>query len=136
MMDYIKRHWDGVLVCSEGKDVILKMGIKKYLNDLCLANLATFDGRKKAISRLLKQKNNLPIYINDELFVYPTTSLRDYNTVFINYHQVLSYKQLTNKKTKFIFNNLNELVVDVDVNRVNKQHQRIASIIQYLEDIP
>ena len=131
-MDYIKRGNNGVVLKTESGIEIINGGIKKYLNDLCLNNLATFDGRKKAIGKLLKEKKNLPIYINYQLFVYPTKALREYDVIFINYHHVLSYKEITPTHTKIIFNNLDELIIDISFKRVEKQHQRIAYILEYL----
>ncbi len=133
-MNYLKRGNNGVVLKTETGIKMINGGIKKYLNDLCLINLATFDGRKKAISKLLKAKKNLPIYINQQVFVYPTKALREYDVVFINYHHVLSWKEITPTHTKIIFNNLEELIVEISSKRVKKQHQRIAYILEYLEE--
>ena len=133
-MYYLKRHINGVMLKSEEKEEILQIGMKQYINNLCLDYLATFDGRRKAISRLLRQNNNIPIYINDEVFVYPTKSLREYDMVFINYHSVLSYKRIASKKTKIIFENFDELIINISIKKVIKQHERIKYIIQYIEN--
>lgn len=134
-MYYIKRSNDGIIVKGEFHELLIKSGIKSYLNNLCMDNLSTFDGRRKAISKLIKHKNNVPIYVNKDIFVYPTKSLREYDMLFINYHAVLSYKKIERNKTLFVFNNLEELVVEVSINKIMKQHQRIELVYQYFDNI-
>lgn len=134
-MYYIKRYNDGILVKGEFHELLIKTGIKSYLNNLCMDGLSTFDGRRKAITKLIMQKNNVPIYVSNKIFVYPTKSLREYDMLFINYHEVLSYKKIAKNKTLFVFNNLEELVVEVSINKIIKQHQRIELVYQYLDNI-
>ena len=120
---------------DEIKEYILNTGIKSYINNLCMDNLSTFDGRRKAVIKLLNQRNNIPIYIDSERFLYPTKSLREYDMFYINYFAVLSFKKIDSMNTLFVFNNLDELVVNVSINKVVKQHKRIELIIQYFRNI-
>ena len=133
-MYYVKRHNNGIKVLDESKEHILNIGVKSYLNSLCMKNLSTFDGRKKALAKLLGQKSNIPIYINDEIIVYPTKSLREYDMYFINYHGVLSLRKLDNDNTLFVFKNLEELTINISFKRIIKQHKRVEFIIQYLNN--
>lgn len=134
-MYYIKRYNEGILVKGEFHELLIKTGIKSYLNNLCMESLSTFDGRRKAITKLIMHKNNVPIYVNNRIFVYPTKSLREYDMFFINYHEVLSYKEIERNKTLFVFSNLEELVVEVSINKIIKQHKRIELVYQYLDII-
>jgi len=131
-MYYLKRHNNGIMIKDETSEYLVSSGIKKYLNNLCMNNLSTFDGRRKAIVKLLKQKDNIPIYIDSENFVYPTKSIRDFDMVYINYFEVLSYKTVGFKKTLIVFNNLEYLIIDIDIKRVDRQHKRIKKITEYL----
>ncbi len=131
-MYYVKRYHNGIVVKDEKNEYSLNSGIKKYLNKLCMDNLSTFDGRKKAIISLLKQKDNIPIYIDNNIFVYPTKALREFDMMYINYFEVLSYKEVGYKSTLVIFKNLEYLVINVNVKRIEKQHKRIKKITEYL----
>ena len=131
-MYYVKRHHNGIVVKNEINEYSLNSGIKKYLNKLCMNNLSTFDGRRKAIMSLLKQKDNVPIYIDNDIFVYPTKALREFDMVYINYCEVLSYKEIGYKSTLVIFKNLEHLVINVSAKKIEKQHKRIKKITDYL----
>ena len=131
-MYYLKRHNKGIIIKDESSEYLVSSGIKKYLNNLCMNNLSTFDGRRKAIVKLLEQKDNIPIYIDSNNFVYPTKSLREFDMIYINYFEVLSYKEIAYKKTLIVFKNLEYLVVDIDMKRIERQHKRIKKITEYL----
>ncbi len=134
-MYYIRRDDYGVFIKDEEKEYLVNTGIKQYINNLCMNNLSTFEGRKKAVSNLLKQKNNIPIYIDNEIFLYPTKSLREYDMLFINYYAILSTKRIDSKNTLIIFKNLEELIVNISIRKVMKQHKRIELIIHYFKNI-
>ena len=128
-MYYIKRNDKGIFIKDEFQEYSLNIGIKSYINNLCIENLSTFDGRKRALIKHLNQKNNIPIYVDDKVFLYPTKSLREYDMLFINYFSVLSLRRIDLYTTLLTFNNLDELIVNVSYKRVKKQHQRIEVII-------
>lgn len=120
------------MIKDENREYLLNIGLKQYLNNLCMKNLSTYDGRKKATVKLLNEKNNIPIYIDKNLFMYPTKSLREYSMLFINYYAILSFKKIDSNSTLLIFKNLDKLVVDVSIRKINKQHLRIKKIAQNL----
>lgn len=135
MMYYIRRNNKGILIKDENKEYVVETSIKKYINMLCMKNLSTYDGRKIAVKNLFEQKNNIPIFVNRNIFLYPTKSLRDYDTVFINYFSILSFNESGLNKTLFIFNNLDEIIFDISIKKVIKQHKIIEKIYQYLENV-
>ncbi len=129
---YVKRNEDGIYLKTESASTNLNIGLKNYLNSLCLKNMSTYDGRRTAAVKLLRQKSNIPIYINKELIVYPTKPIREYDTVFVNFFAVLSIKSLSKKATLFTFANLEELIVEISIQKILKQHKRIKIINKYL----
>jgi len=132
-MYYVKRSDLGICVVSKDGKQYYKMGIRKYLNLLCLKNMSTYDGRRLAALIFLKIKSNVPIYINKETIVYPTKSIRVYDTVFVNYIEVLSVKQINPVTTLFTFTNLDELIVRVSPKKIAKQHSKVKILINYME---
>jgi competence protein ComK len=99
-----------------------------------MRNLSTYDGRREALSILLGENNNIPIYVDKELFLYPVKSIRVYDTVFVNFNEVLSVKMVGIGYTKFIFTNLSEIKLEVSIHKVRKQHARIEKVLEYLSD--
>ncbi len=133
-MNYIKRSHEGIEVNTDLGSIYIETSLKKYINELCMNNLSTFEGRKVSTIKLLREKNNIPIYVNDELFLYPTKSIRCFDTVFVNFNEVLSIKMVSKGYTSFIFTNLFEITLEVSIQRIRKQHRRIKKINEYLKN--
>jgi len=133
-MYFIKRHENGIVIRETSGLIVLPTSLKKYLNELCLNNLTTYEGRITATKILLSDKKNIPIYINRNLLFYSTGSLRDYNTVFVNYFSVISVVKVSKSTTRFIFTNLEEEIMEVSYQRIMKQHSKIKIIIEYLNN--
>jgi competence protein ComK len=85
-MNYIKRHSLGCYLGGDNK--VVQKGIKDYLNQLCIKNLSTFDGRKYAASKLLNKSRLVPVYINKNVLLIQTKSLRMESVCFINYFAI------------------------------------------------
>ncbi len=134
-MYYMRRNDIGISVFDGIKDIMLNTGLKKYINTLCMENLSTYEGRRQAVINLLNERDNIPIYIDEYTFLYPTKSLREYNMMFVNYNEVLSYRKVDSKHTLLIFKNLDELIIEVTVTKVRKQHKRIEIISNYFQNI-
>ncbi|MBN2604577.1 MAG: hypothetical protein JXR62_01980, partial [Bacilli bacterium] len=82
----------------------------------------------------LPKKRNIPIYINQSLILYSTKSIRESNTVLVNYFAVISVKKVSKTHTRFIFTNLEEEIMDVSYEKIMKQHSKIKIIIEYLNN--
>lgn len=133
-MNYIKRNVEGIEINSVNGSIMFATSLKKYINNLCMKNLSTYNGRREAISVLLGEKNNVPIYVDKETFLYPIKSIRLFDTVFVNFNEVLSIKMVGIGYTKFIFTNLFEITLEVSIHKVKKQHLRIGKVMEYLCD--
>lgn len=129
-MNYVTRSMDGTVV-SGNELFTYKQGIKSYINSLCLKNLSTFEGREKASAYVLNHKSNLPLYINENIVLFPTESLRNYECVYINYLEILSVQERDYGLTKFIFNDLSELNVNITHSKMKKQMKRALTIYEY-----
>lgn len=133
-MLYMKRHKDGIIIRNKNQDKIMRTTLLKHINNLCIENMATYEGRITAAKKLLNIKSNIPIYISKKLILYPIISIREYDTVLVNYSEVLSIKKVDMIHTKFIFTNLDEKILKVSYQKIMKQHSRIEKIINYLDN--
>jgi len=59
-----------------------------YINELCVENLSTYLGRKTATSEKYKVKSVVPIYVDDVTLLFPTESVKNFDCVWINYHEI------------------------------------------------
>jgi len=127
-MKYIKRSTEGILVTGN-KKVFMSKGLKQLINDLCIRNLSTFEGRERAARVLLNRKSILPIYVNDDICLFPTESIRNYACIYINYNELLSFKEMNKDETKIIFYDLSEIFVNVSSEKIRKQLVRVQTIL-------
>lgn len=89
-MNYIKKNCYGIEVDGQYID----SSIKSYLNKLCIKELSTFDGRYNASKFILKKVTNLPFYVNAKVCFFPTESIRNYDVLLLNFHNILKVKLL------------------------------------------
>lgn len=128
-MKYIKRSKEGILVLDK-KATYLQRGLKQYINDLCIKNLSTIEGREKAAKKLLNITSNLPVYVNEEIILFPTKSIRNYDCVYLNFHKILTLKKQDNISSKVIFDDLSEVVVGISLKKLKRQLLRANTIYE------
>ncbi|MCF7927389.1 MAG: competence protein ComK [Candidatus Izimaplasma sp.] len=131
-MNYIKRHKNGVLIKTINNEEIIDEDLINYINQLCIQNLSTYQGRKKAAKQLLKSQINHPIYVHKKLILYPTKSIRKFDCYYINYCSVLSVIKHDYNCTKIIFTDLEELIVNVSPYCIKKQHRNIENLLGHI----
>jgi len=127
-MKYITRCLEGTKVVSNHKISIKFGGIKTVINEQCLNHLSTFKGREKAAQIKLKQTQLLPIFINQNILLFPSKSIRNMDAHYINYHEVLS----VSKKcfdTEIIFKDLSTLMLDVSYKKIKNQMSKAKKLI-------
>lgn len=132
-MNYLRRDVNGTLISINGSIEHNLRSVKYLVNEMCVKNLSTYEGRTKAIAKIFNYKTLTPIFINTSLFLFPTASLREYNMIFINYEEVLSYVKY-DYKTKITFNDLTSLIVDASYYKISNQIKRIKIIKKYHEN--
>ena len=64
--------------------------VQNYLNEKCLQNGSTLEGRKKAFAYQMNAKKFIPIVVNveKEEVYFPTKSRKDANCIWINYANI------------------------------------------------
>lgn len=133
-MKYIKRSSEGTMISKSSKEFV-KKGLKQSINEWCIKNLSTFEGREKAAGILLNRKSVLPIYVNKDIFLFPTESLRNYSCIYINYNELLSFTELSTTETRIIFYDLTEIVVPISYQKIKMQIVRVQTILEHLKSI-
>ena len=128
-MKYIKRTTEGILVLEKEARYLTK-GLKQFMNEACIQNLSTFEGRKQAAQIILNHTSNLPIYVDEDTIMFPTKSIRNYDCIYVNYHQVLSLKETIGGSTRIVFNDLSEIKVDTSIVKMRKQLFRAQTIFK------
>jgi len=91
-LQYIQRNAGGISVIFNKVVLNSPMSPQKYINLLCIENNSTLKGRKDAIKKRFNIKSLTPIYVNDEVLLFPTISSRHYDSLWVNYHEIASTK--------------------------------------------
>jgi competence protein ComK len=130
-MNYVIRSTEGVMVFDQIKREY-KTSLRKYIDELCIKNLSTFDGRQNASFSILKTKVNVPIFVNDKVLLFPTKSIRNYDCHYINFYSVLSVRKYDEDRTKIYFSDLSELVIDINISKIRRQLQKTRELLKNL----
>ncbi len=131
-MYYIRRSQKGLYVVKEYQEDYVNMGLKKYLNELMLKSHVTLNGRLDALKKRYKLTQNIPIYINESICFYTTKPLREYETICINFCNVLSLRERDDTNSEIIFKNLKILKVNIPYSLLIKKHAQTARILDQI----
>lgn len=82
------------------KNYILKDEGIKYLNSLLNLKIRDFYSYNKIVSKLLKIKTNIPIYIDSNTIFLPIKAYKAYDCIWLNYKEIDSI--IDKKKTVLI----------------------------------
>jgi len=110
-----------------------ELGIK-YLNDLLKLKIRDFYSYNKLISKILKIKTNIPIYVDSNIIYLPIKSYKAYDCIWINYKRIKEI--IDNKKSviiKFINGEIKEF--DISFNKLNRIINDAKIIITYFKKI-
>ena len=126
-MNYIKRDMLGISIDGS----IKTKSLKNYINTLCLHHGSTLQGRLD-FSKWVLKTSKLPIYISPSILLFPTASLRNYDTVLINIHQVFDVYEVKDK-TRVIFKDATSIDLIVSISTIKNQIKKSVKIIDFLK---
>ena len=125
-MNYITRDILGINIDGQIKTTTLK----SYINKLCLQYGSTLEGRTD-FSRYILNTSKLPIYVNKDIILFPTMSLRNYETVLINYCNIQEIYQIKDI-VRIVFTNTKLLDVKISLYTIKNQMRKCRKIIEHL----
>lgn len=126
-MNYIKRDLQGIIV----DDKCINTSLKMFLNKHCLKNGSTLQGRLD-FSKWILNTSKLPIYINNAIILFPTKSLKNYETILINYKNIVDIYQ-NDTFTRIIFSDLSMIDINISFYTIKKQMDKCAKIVEFLQ---
>jgi competence transcription factor ComK len=131
-MNYIKRSNVGVLVSCKGEQKELNIGFKAYINQLCHHRLASYDGILKTTKKMLDIYKLVPIYVSRDILLFPLSSIRNMDTIFINYYELYQIKKNVGSGLSLLFSDQTKLNIDMNKMFLSRQIGRCERIIQFL----
>ncbi len=88
---YIKRTSIGSEVIYDDCIVNYNAIPERIINQLCLENMSTYLGRRKATQIKYGIQKLTPIIVDDDVLLFPTHSSRDYENVWINFYEITNF---------------------------------------------
>ena len=129
-MKYLTKSEYGIKVVDNSTKE-LKCGMKWYINNLLKEELTNYEARVKTTKSVLSLKTLIPIYVRQNILLFPTTSLRSPNIIFVNYHKVMSIVR-RGKTTSIIFDDLTELDLDIGYYRIKSIINQANKLDEYI----
>lgn len=107
--------------------------LERYLNNLCLNDLTTLSGRINAIKEKYHIVKNVPIYIKDDLVLFPTSNKKNYSNIYLNSVYI---KRIIpqEEKTKIIFYDNQSLIIDKNYHTIKLSYEKCLKIINQIKN--
>lgn len=91
------------------------------MNNYCLKDLTTIEGRMKATSQVFNIRKHIPIYLSENLVLIPTKNKKEIDNIYINCYSVIDMIK-DEEKTKVIFSDFSELIVNQPIRLLTKYY--------------
>ncbi|MEL3970889.1 competence protein ComK [Rossellomorea oryzaecorticis] len=116
-----------IIVDLSGKKVWSKKPAKEIINEACLDDGASYEGKIKAVRHALPYHRKTPLIINKDqhIYAFPTMSPDKYDCIWLFHLHILEISQ-TQNKTYITFINGYKLEVNCSVKVLNRQRERAA----------
>jgi competence transcription factor ComK len=99
---YIKKGNRETIIYTSDKEIVSQENIYKIFDDWCLVSLTTYEGRIEAIKKIYQIKKLVPIYINQDLMLFPIENRKSVENIYINVTKITKICDIDNK-TKIFF---------------------------------
>ena len=116
-----------LIIHYEEYQTLVDTSLKKFLNELCLQEYTTLEGRIKAIKHLFNFKNNPPLYINHHIILVKVLTKDD--IYWINVYNIVDIVKVNSYQTKIIFKDNSTLLINKNKNSVIKSFKKARLII-------
>jgi competence protein ComK len=116
-----------IILDLSGKKVWSKKPAKEIINEACLNDGASYEGKIKAVRHALPYHRKTPLIINKDqhIYAFPTMSPDKYECIWLFHLHILEISQ-TQDKTYITFMNGCKLKVNCSNRVLNRQRERAA----------
>lgn len=127
MIEYIINHPTGSIIFFTEDMIYSKKNALSIVKSLCIEGLTTYDGYIKAVKKKFNYSYRIPVYLSEELCLFQTQRVRDYENIWINY---IAIKDMINlkDKTELHFKSGKKLIINIRLNQIHEQIRRIHDI--------
>ena len=118
------------IVYEDNESFIVNQRPFNIMEESCKYFGSTYEGRKNGAKDILGAEYKVPIIVEDSsnLIVFPTTSPLSDECIWISLQRVRKIEKLEFNKTKIIFDNEKELVVNCSYRSIENQLSRASRL--------
>lgn len=127
MIEYIINHPTGSIIFFTEDMIYSKKNALSIVKSLCIEGLTTYDGYIKAVKKKFNYSYRIPVYLSEELCLFQTQRVRDYENIWINYTAIKDMINLKDK-TELHFKSGKKLIINIRLNQIHEQIRRIHDI--------
>ena len=105
----------------------------ELINYFCLCQASTMEGRVGAVRNTLHIVQKTPIYIQEDLFLFPTVSSYAIDCIWVNHCNIRKLVKISENKTKILFKDGEEIELSSNYRILRKQMLRCKRFLQFLD---
>ena len=121
---------DNSLVYEDDDRFLIHQTPFEIMEESCKYFGSTYEGRKESAKAILGAEYKVPVIVedSDNLIVFPTTSPKSEDCVWISLKRVKSFAKVDSGNTKIIFDNNKEIIVPVSYRTLENQISRASRL--------
>lgn len=118
------------LVYEDEDRVLIEQSPFQIMEESCMYFGSTYEGRKESARSILGAEYKVPVIVEDtdNLIVFPTTSPKSDDCIWISLKRVKNFERIDNSNTKVIFDNNKEIIVPVSYRTLENQISRASRL--------
>ena len=121
---------DNRLVYEDDDRFLIHQTPFEIMEESCKYFGSTYEGRKESAKAILGAEYKVPVIVedSDNLIVFPTTSPKSEDCVWISLKRVKSFAKVDSGNTKIIFDNNKEIIVPISYRTLENQISRASRL--------
>lgn len=121
---------DESLVYEDDERFLIHQSPFQIMEESCKYFGSTYEGRKDSAKAILGAEYKVPVIVEDtdNLIVFPTTSPRSEDCIWISLKRIKYFEKIDSINTKVIFDNNREIVVPVSYRTLENQISRASRL--------
>lgn len=125
------------LVYEDGTSIVRDAKATDIINEWCLENGSTFEGRKKSFQHITKctQKPAILISERSQAILFPLYGLKSEFNIWLSYQAIFAVHQAEYNQSKIVFTNDSALYVDNNRRTIQNQMKRCAQFLEILNKV-
>ena len=118
------------LVYEDEDRFLIEQSPFQIMEESCMYFGSTYEGRKESARSILGAEYKVPVIVEDtdNLIVFPTTSPKSDDCIWISLKRVKNFEKIDNSNTKVIFDNNKEIIVPVSYRTLENQISRASRL--------